>query len=48
MKLRNFSQVKNSTKVIIMAGGEGTRLWPKSHALRPKQFNHFGDKKTLV
>jgi mannose-1-phosphate guanylyltransferase len=23
---------------IIMAGGSGTRLWPASNSLRPKQF----------
>ncbi len=31
-----------------MAGGKGSRLWPKSHEEIPKQFSHFGDGKTLI
>ncbi len=29
---------KNNEYVVIMAGGGGTRLWPMSHADKPKQF----------
>lgn len=32
------SQVLMSMYVLIMAGGTGTRLWPRSRAARPKQF----------
>ncbi len=35
-------------KIIILAGGSGTRLWPYSRKCYPKQFLHFGDKKTLL
>ncbi|MDA8161611.1 MAG: mannose-1-phosphate guanylyltransferase [Desulfobacteraceae bacterium] len=34
---------------LILAGGLGVRLWPKSRASRPKQFQTFGDQdKTLL
>jgi len=30
---------------LIMAGGSGTRLWPRSKTVKPKQYlNTFGDK----
>ncbi|CAN5568835.1 mannose-1-phosphate guanylyltransferase/mannose-6-phosphate isomerase [soil metagenome] len=32
---------------VIMAGGSGTRLWPLSRALRPKQFLNLSGKGTL-
>jgi mannose-1-phosphate guanylyltransferase/mannose-6-phosphate isomerase len=35
-------------KIIIMAGGKGTRLWPLSRNSFPKQFLHFGDKTSLL
>jgi mannose-1-phosphate guanylyltransferase/mannose-6-phosphate isomerase len=35
-------------KVVILAGGSGTRLWPFSRRSFPKQFLHFGDQKTLL
>lgn len=35
-------------KIIILAGGSGTRLWPYSRKCYPKQFLHFGDQKTLL
>ena len=35
-------------KVIVLAGGSGTRLWPFSRNAFPKQFLHFGDDKTLL
>lgn len=35
-------------KVIILAGGRGTRLWPVSRHSFPKQFLHFGDQKSLL
>ncbi len=36
------------TKVLVMAGGAGTRFWPKSRRLFPKQFlSLFGDQSML-
>jgi mannose-1-phosphate guanylyltransferase/mannose-6-phosphate isomerase len=35
-------------KVIILAGGSGTRLWPYSRSCFPKQFLHFGDQRSLL
>ena len=35
-------------KVIVLAGGSGTRLWPFSRNAFPKQFLNFGDEKTLL
>ena len=35
-------------KIIILAGGRGTRLWPLSRQSFPKQFLHFGDENTLL
>ncbi|MBY0529290.1 MAG: mannose-1-phosphate guanylyltransferase/mannose-6-phosphate isomerase [Rhabdochlamydiaceae bacterium] len=35
-------------KVIILAGGSGTRLWPFSRRSFPKQFLHFGDGQSLL
>ncbi len=35
-------------KVLILAGGQGTRLWPLSRKIKPKQFQKlFGDKTLL-
>lgn len=33
---------------IVLAGGSGTRFWPKSRAARPKQFLAFGGGGTLL
>lgn len=35
-------------KIIILAGGSGTRLWPYSRSCFPKQFLHFGDERSLL
>ena len=34
--------------VVIMAGGKGTRFWPRSVDTMPKQFLHFHSNKTLI
>ncbi|MFW5802241.1 MAG: mannose-1-phosphate guanylyltransferase [Spirochaeta sp.] len=34
--------------VLILAGGSGTRLWPASTRLRPKQFMELGDGESLL
>jgi mannose-1-phosphate guanylyltransferase len=34
--------------VMIMAGGGGTRFWPRSRTRRPKQFLTFGGDRTLL
>lgn len=34
--------------VLILAGGEGSRLWPLSQRTIPKQFLHFGDRLSLL
>lgn len=35
-------------KAVILAGGTGTRLWPMSHDLKPKQFHAFVGEKTML
>lgn len=35
-------------KVVVLAGGSGTRLWPFSRQSFPKQFLHFGDGVSLL
>jgi len=34
-------------KAVILAGGSGTRLWPISRKLMPKQFTKIFDEKSL-
>ena len=39
----------NHSYCIILAGGEGRRLWPESRKYRPKQFiDFFGTGRTLL
>lgn len=33
---------------VIMSGGSGTRLWPLSTAVRPKQFHYLGAERTMI
>lgn len=35
-------------KILILAGGSGTRLWPYSRRQFPKQFLHFGEQRSLL
>ena len=35
-------------KILILAGGRGTRLWPISRTYKPKQFQKFFGEKTLL
>ena len=37
-----------SVHLVIMAGGSGTRFWPKSTSKKPKQLLKFGSDKTLI
>ncbi|WP_054970446.1 mannose-1-phosphate guanylyltransferase [Alicyclobacillus ferrooxydans] len=39
--------MESSVKVLLMTGGSGTRLWPKSRKSIPKQFMSLGTRKTL-
>ena len=36
------------SKILILAGGTGTRLWPLSTDEKPKQFQSFFDERTLL
>jgi mannose-1-phosphate guanylyltransferase len=40
--------MNNSLYLVIMAGGSGTRFWPKSVAKRPKQLLSFGASKSTL
>lgn len=40
--------MKQSLHILIMAGGSGTRFWPKSRAKKPKQLLALWDDKTLI
>lgn len=40
--------VPGDTHVAILAGGEGTRLWPLSRSRRPKQLLQLAGKRTLI
>jgi mannose-1-phosphate guanylyltransferase/mannose-6-phosphate isomerase len=44
-----FARFRMETKItpVILAGGSGTRLWPLSRQLYPKQFLSFSDGNTL-
>jgi len=35
-------------KIVILAGGRGTRLWPLSRKQRPKQFQKLISDKTML
>ena len=35
-------------EVIILAGGTGSRLWPVSRSMRPKQFLNIHDKSSML
>ncbi|HEX8969430.1 MAG TPA: sugar phosphate nucleotidyltransferase, partial [Chloroflexota bacterium] len=41
-------QVPPDTHIAILAGGEGTRLWPLSRSRRPKQLLQLGGTRSLV
>lgn len=34
--------------IVVLAGGSGTRLWPKSRHTRPKQFARIVNEKTMI
>ncbi len=35
-------------KILILAGGKGTRLWPLSRKHKPKQFQKLFGRKTML
>jgi len=35
-------------KIVILAGGAGTRLWPMSHSEKPKQFQKLISDRTMI
>jgi mannose-1-phosphate guanylyltransferase/mannose-6-phosphate isomerase len=39
---------KQPVNILILAGGEGTRLWPLSRRDIPKQFHYFGETHSLL
>src|SRR5262252_3809839 len=41
-------RVPPDTHIAILAGGEGTRLWPLSRSRRPKQLLRLGGERTLI
>lgn len=41
-------QARTDLHILIMAGGSGTRFWPKSRAKKPKQLLALWDEKTLL
>lgn len=43
-----FYVITHSMKAIILAGGTGTRLWPVSRDLKPKQFHTFVGNRTML
>src|SRR6185312_5482018 len=41
-------RIAADTHIAILAGGEGTRLWPLSRSRRPKQLLQLGGDRTLI
>ena len=41
-------QANSHSHVLIMSGGSGTRFWPKSRSLKPKQLLALWDDKSLI
>src|SRR5437763_14033921 len=47
-KLRQGHNLAIMLHALIMAGGGGTRFWPRSRAARPKQFLTLSGDRTLL
>lgn len=45
---KNIARKNMKKAAVIMAGGPGQRLWPRSSARKPKQFNHFAGDGTMI
>jgi mannose-1-phosphate guanylyltransferase len=41
-------RIAADTHIAVLAGGEGTRLWPLSRSRRPKQLLQLGGERTLI
>src|SRR3954453_14272737 len=41
-------RIAADTHIAILAGGEGTRLWPLSRSRRPKQLLQLGGERSLI
>jgi len=41
-------QVPPDTFVVVLAGGEGTRMWPLSRSRRPKQLLQLNGPRSLI
>src|SRR5205807_8606490 len=41
-------RVPADSYIAILAGGEGTRMWPLSRSRRPKQLLRFGSERSLI
>ncbi|KKR41325.1 MAG: Mannose-6-phosphate isomerase, type 2 / mannose-1-phosphate guanylyltransferase (GDP) [Candidatus Woesebacteria bacterium GW2011_GWB1_40_12] len=48
LKMRGADDYKNHLYALILAGGGGTRLWPRSRQKTPKQFLKLFDNETLT
>src|SRR5436190_23833449 len=48
MKRHHYREVTPVLHAMIMAGGGGTRFWPRSRSARPKQFLRFSGDRTLL
>src|SRR5574344_611438 len=46
--IKNTGNNMNNLSVVIMAGGKGTRFWPKSTEEKPKQFLSLIDERTML
>lgn len=46
--MKEYTNIDKNAVAVIMAGGYGARLWPRSTEKNPKQFVYFGGEGTLI